>query len=550
MLTTLSIKNYALIEDVKVDFANGLTTITGETGAGKSILLGALSLLLGKRAEMSSVKDAAKKCVIEGEFLITDYGFAEIFAQLAFDYEDHTIIRREILPSGKSRAFVNDSPVNLSQLQQLGERLVDIHSQHETRSLLSEVNQLEVVDAVSGNESLLHEYRESLKAYRKLQAELAQLITEKETANKELDYHTFLYNELEEAKLGSIDQDELEETYEKLNNAETIQEGLAAALRVLADEPIGSIETAKEARLQFNKLKGFSSEYESLWERLNSVIIELEDISDSITNEADAIEADPSQLFQTQERLQTLYKLQQKHSAATVDELLAIEADLALKIETTSNLEQQIELLRASIESAKESLKTISEKIRKKRKEVLPQLREKLEFLLRDLGLPNANFQFNLVPVSEFKETGADSLQWLFSANKGVAPSAIQKVASGGELSRIMLSIKAVLAQHKKLPTLIFDEIDTGVSGEIAQQMASIMEQMSKGMQVFSITHLPQIAAKGNQQIKVYKEDVNDITVTQLKQLSEDERIVEIAQMIGGHTLTDSALAHARQLRN
>ncbi len=550
MLTQLSIKNYALIDDIKVAFSSGLTTITGETGAGKSILLGALSLLLGKRADISSVKNPTKKCIIEGDFMIAVYKLQELFETLDLDYEDHTIIRREILPTGKSRAFVNDTPVTLQQLQQLGERLVDIHSQHETRSLLSEKNQLEVLDAIAGNDMLLQHYAEGLQDFKKLQSELRNLIAEKETSAKELDYHTFLYTELQEANLSKVDQLSLEEAYEKLNNAETIQEGLASVLKLFSEEQIGTLETAKEARLQLGKIKSFSSAYEGLWERLNSVLIELEDLEEEVGRQAEDLEADPSALFQLQATLQNLYKLQQKHTVATVEELVAIENDLAFKIEATANVDSRIAMLEASVKTAKDSLLEISEKLHESRLKVIPSLKAQLETLLKKLGLPNAQFQFKMTKISEFKEQGTDTLELLFTANKGAQFGVLKKVASGGELSRIMLSIKAVLASYKNLPTLIFDEIDTGVSGEIAQQMATIMEQMSKTMQVCSITHLPQIAAKGNQQIKVYKEDINNVTTTQLKQLTNEERIVEIAQMIGGHTLTDSALAHAKQLRN
>ncbi len=550
MLTQLSIKNYALIDDIKVAFSKGLTTITGETGAGKSILLGALSLLLGKRADISSVKNPAKKCVIEGDFEVAIYKLNALFETLDLDYEDHTIIRREILPSGKSRAFVNDTPVTLQQLQQLGERLVDIHSQHETRSLLTEKNQLEVIDAVAGNEHLLQQYTEGLQDYKKLQTELRTLIGEKETSAKELDYHSFLYTELQEAALSTIDQVALEEEYEKLNNAETIQEGLASVLKLFSEEQIGILETAKEARLHLGKIKTFSSGYEALWERLNSVLIELEDLEEEVATQAEQLEADPSSLFEIQAKLQLLYKLQQKHTVASVEELVAIEKDLAQKIDETANVDTRIAMLEASVTTAKNSLLEVSDTLHATRLKVIPGLKSQLESLLKKLGLPNAQFQFVLHKISEFKEQGADSLELLFTANKGTQFGALKKVASGGELSRIMLSIKAVLASYKNLPTLIFDEIDTGVSGEIAQQMATIMEQMSSTMQVCSITHLPQIAAKGNQQLKVYKEDINNVTTTQLKQLTEEERIVEIAQMIGGHTLTDSALAHAKQLRN
>lgn len=550
MLTSLSIRNYALIDDIKVSFKEGLTTITGETGAGKSILLGALSLVLGKRADVTAVKDASKKCIIEGEFFIQSYKLQSLFEAEDLDYEHQTIIRREILPSGKSRAFVNDTPVNLQQLQALGEYLVDIHNQHETRSFLHEPQQLEVIDAVAGNSKLLHTYTENLHHYKQLQQQLQTLISEKETANKELDYHSFLYNELHEANLKGVDQQALEETFEQLNNTETIQEGLAAVHTFFSEEGVGSLETAKEARLALGKLKGFSSKYQAYWDRLNSVIIELEDLNEDIAHTAEQLEANPQQLLQVQEQLQTLYKLQQKHAVSTVDELLSIENELASKIETTHDLDNRIAMLEASVTTAKTTVIQISEKIRAQRIQVLPELKRTLETLLNDVGLPNAQFQFEIHPIAEFKENGSDRLLILFTANKGAKPGELKKVASGGELSRIMLAIRAILANHKNLPTLIFDEIDTGVSGAIAQKMGEIMEAMGHRMQVFSITHLPQIAAKGNQHVKVYKKDIENVTTTQLKELTEAERIVEIAQMIGGNTLTDSALEHAKQLRN
>ena len=550
MLTSLSIKNYALIEDVKVAFQQGLTTITGETGAGKSILLGALSLILGKRADSSSVKNPDKKCIVEAEFLVAQYKLQPLFKEQDLDYEDHTIIRRELLPSGKSRAFVNDTPVTLQQLQQLGDRLVDIHSQHETRSLLSEKNQLEVLDAVAGNDMVLKQYKEGLQEYRKLQKEVQDLVAEKETAAKELDYHTFLYNELQEASLSNIHQQEIEEEYEKLSNAETIQEALATVLNLFSEEQAGTLETAKEARAQLAKLKTFSSEYENFWQRLQSVIIELDDLEQEINTATETLEASPEQLLQLQSTLQNLYKLQQKHNVASVEELLEIQEELATKLDTTATLDDRIAMLQKSEISAKEHIEEVAQKLHEARKKVVPKIKKEIGQLLNKLGLPHAQIQFTLEEVPELREHGKDALELLFTANKGTGLGNLKKTASGGELSRIMLSIKAVLANHKNLPTLIFDEIDTGVSGEIAQQMANIMEAMSKHMQVFSITHLPQIAAKGDQQIKVYKENTGGTTTTELKTLTEEERIVEIAQIIGGNTLTESAMAHARQLRN
>jgi len=550
VITTLAIKNYALIEDIRVDFNSGLTIITGETGAGKSILLGALALVLGKRADISSVKDASKKCVIEAEFSIKNYNLQTVFEENDLDYETNTIIRREILPGGKSRAFVNDTPVALTQLQSLGVHLVDIHSQHETLELSSESFQMEVIDTLANNKELLQQYTSQLQKFTQASATLSNLNNSKTEASKELEYNTFLYNELIEVGLKEINQQELEETYETLNNTEEIQELLSKTLQLFSKEQIGTLETAKEIRLILAKLKNFSTEFSEYWERLNSVVIEMEDLFESMESSATAIEADPEKLFEINQKLQALYKLQQKHSVATVEELLQIQNDLEEKIDNTANLEERILQLEKEVVLLKEANLKIAQEIHENRKKIIPSLKEQLETILKELGLSNAQFKFQLEASKDFRKNGTDSLELLFTANKGLAFGPLKKIASGGELSRIMLAVKAVLAKYKKLPTIIFDEIDTGVSGEIAAKMANIMNEMSVNTQMFSITHLPQIAAKGEHHLKVYKEDVENVTVTRLKNLTEEERIMEIAQMIGGKTVTNSAVVHAKELLN
>jgi DNA repair protein RecN (Recombination protein N) len=550
VITTLAIKNYALIEDIRVDLQKELTIITGETGAGKSILLGALALLLGKRADSTSVKNPDKKCVIEGEFSLSGYDLHPVFIQNELDYDDHTIIRREILTGGKSRAFVNDTPVSLTQLQILGQHLVDVHSQHETLSLVSENFQIEVIDSLAANGPHLEIYSKQLEDFRIISEEISELKNNQESASKELDYNTFLYNELNEAGLKGLDQESLEETFETLNNTETIQESLSRIIQLLSEEQIGALETVKEGRISLGKLRGFSSRYEEFWNRLNSAVIELEDIFESIEEFASKVEADPAKLFEVNEKLQTIYKLQQKHSVNTVGELLAIQEDLALKIDTTLHLDERISNLEKKQQLIKEQALSTAKVLNKNRMQAIPKLKEKLEAYLLELGLPNARFRFDLQSSENFRKNGTDSLDLMFTANKGLAFGSLKKVASGGEMSRIMLAVKAVLAQYKQLPTLIFDEIDTGVSGEIANKMARIMGDMSKNMQLLCITHLPQIAAKGVHHIKVYKEDINEVTQTRLKNLSEEERIVEIAQMIGGNNFTDVAIANAKEMLN
>lgn len=550
MITTLAIHNYALIEDIRVDLQEGFTIITGETGAGKSIILGALALLLGKRAELASVKDASKKCVIEGEFAIGAHQLESVFKANDLDYDAHTIIRREILPGGKSRAFVNDTPVNLNQLQALGPYLVDVHSQNETLALSQEGFQMEVIDALAGNSELLREYITRLDRFKTIVDELELVLQKKNEASKELDYNTFLYNELQEASLEKIDQTALEESYELLNHAEEISEGIQQITQLFTEEPIGTLETAKEARIVLGRLRNFSVAYDSLWERVNSVIIELEDITEALDSEGERVDADPQQLLEVNEKLQTLYKLQKKHNVASVEELVAIETELAAKIDVTGTVDQRIAELEKQREEQRLQVLTVSEELHQKRVQAIPKLKEKLEDYLSELGLPNARFSFDLLASKTFRINGTDTLTLLFTANKGTAMGPLKKIASGGEMSRIMLAVKAVLAQYRKLPALVFDEIDTGVSGEIAHKMATIMRNMSRSMQIISITHLPQIAAKGTHHIKVYKEDEKDVTVTRLKALNEEERIVEIAQMIGGSQLTDASIAHAKELLN
>tara|TARA_R110000787_G_scaffold286385_1_gene404556 strand:+ start:30979 stop:32631 length:1653 start_codon:yes stop_codon:yes gene_type:complete len=550
LLSKLSIKNFALIDDVCVEFTSGLTSITGETGAGKSIILGALSLVLGKRADLNSIRNNALKCIIEAEFILEKSRFLILFNDFELDFDTHTIIRRELLPSGKSRAFVNDTPVTLSQLQSISSHLVDIHSQHETLSLFSETYQLEILDVLAGNLVLLETYSEKLKDYKEVSETISALVYKKESASKELDYNTFLYDELVEANLKNANQDLLEETYSKLNNTEAIQETLTAVNGLLNEEQYGALNILKETRNLLVKLNAVSSDFGNLYERLNSVIIEMDDVSEEIVNLSSSIEADPSLLNEINEKLQTIYKLQQKHTVATITELVEIQETLEEKIEITNNLDGEIEKLEIFQENLNKSVKDLANKIHKKRLSVIPTLKNKLTNILNDLGMPNAAFKFELSPTTIFKKNGTDSLLLLFTANKGHNFGPLNKVASGGELSRIMLSIKAVIAQYKKLPTAIFDEIDSGISGEIAYKMAEILKEMSLTMQMFAITHLPQLAAVGNQHMKIFKEDVNHITETKLKTLTKEERITEIAEMIGGKNKSISAINQAKELLN
>ncbi|MGK0253579.1 MAG: DNA repair protein RecN (Recombination protein N) [Mariniflexile sp.] len=550
MLTSLSIKNYALIDTLQVDFNDGFSIITGETGAGKSILLGGLSLILGKRADLSSLKNTEEKCIIEAVFNISNYKLESLFKAENFDYEAQTIIRREILPSGKSRAFVNDSPVNLNSLQLLGERLIDIHSQHETLQLTSNEFQFQIIDALANNEVTLQTYKIELKFYKKLKKELRELLDFQTEAIKEHDYNSFLLHELVEANLVDGELELLEEEYETLNNIEDIKEKLSESYLLLNEEQIGILATMTSLKNTLQKLSNYSSKYEDLYNRVNSTLIEMDDVYAEVDVLQDNLEAEPNRLEVVDSKLRVLHNLMQKHAASGITELIEIKNQLEEKVSFTENLDDSIQKKQLEIESKEAELNIISEGIHNKRTKVIPQLKEQLEIILASLGMPNALFKIEVIYGNEFFTNGKDDLVFLFSANKGGNFNDLKKAASGGELSRIMLAIKSVLSKYIQLPTIMFDEIDTGVSGEISNKMGDIMLQMSKTMQVFSITHLPQIAAKGHSHFKVFKEDVNDVTQTNLIKLNHDERIVEIAQMLGGLEMSSSAIAHAKELLN
>lgn len=550
MLQTLYIKNFALIEHLHIDFSNRLSIITGETGAGKSILLGALGLVLGRRADLTSLKDKEQKCIVEAHFKINDYPLKDFFTENDLDYEDVAIIRREILPSGKSRAFINDSPVNLQELQELGDFLIDIHSQQQTRELSDEQYQLQILDAVAGNAENIAVYKKQLSGYKQLLAELKKLQTQKDTLAKEQDYNTFLLNELLTANLKEGEQEEMEQELEKLGNVEMIKEALAKALALANEEQIGVVQNLKEIRTSLQKISGLSPEYAQLLERLSSLLIEFDDINSEIEANVESLSDDPERLRYINQKLQLIYTLQKKHQVGTVAELLAIQNDLDNKVVMADEMDGDIEKLQQEAETAKIAIDATALQISNKRKDAVPVLTDKITAILAQLGMPNARFKFEINHADAYHSTGKDEVQLLFSANKGTDFGLLKKVASGGEMSRIMLAVKATLAEYSKLPTIIFDEIDTGVSGEVANKMGDIMKAMSRNMQVFAITHLPQIASKGDWHYKVFKTTQGDTTVSELKQLDAEERVREIAEMLSGKDITDSALNHARALLN
>ena len=550
MLIHLSIKNFALIEQLDMHFSNKMSIITGETGAGKSILLGALGLVLGKRADLTSLKDKEQKCVIEAQFQIDNYNLQSFFSDNDLDYEPVTIIRREILPSGKSRAFVNDSPVNLNELQELGEFLIDIHSQHQTRELSEEEYQIRILDAIAGNSQSLAAYQNRLSEYKRAKSQLKKLISDKESLSKEQDYNTFLLEELLAANLKAGEQSELEAVFEKLNNVEFIKEVLDKSLALANEEQIGIIQNIKEVKTALQKIAGLSPEFNELNERVSSVLIEFDDIVNELFNQSEKLVNDPEQLELVNQKLQTIYSLQKKHQVGSVEELLEIQHDLDNKVVLADDLETTIQKLETEVQEITLDLEQMANTISVSRTKAVPILTDKITSVLSQLGMPNARFQFDIRPTETFNAFGKDEIQLLFSANKGTDFGLLKKIASGGELSRIMLAVKAILADYSKLPTIIFDEIDTGVSGEIAHKMGDIMKGMSSEMQVFAITHLPQIAAKGQQHYKVFKSIQGESTISELKLLSAEERIVEIAEMLSGKDITDSALNHAKALLN
>ena len=550
MITTLSIKNYALIEKLSIDFSKGFSIITGETGAGKSIILGALGLVLGKRADLTSLKNKDEKCVIEAHFEIAKYNLQSFFELNDLDFENETIIRREILPSGKSRAFINDSPVNLPVLQELSLFLIDIHSQHQTQELSEEKVQFEIIDAIANNQLSILEYQSFLKTFKSDKSKLNSLLKKQIDFAKEQEYNAFLLEELLLAQLKSGEQETLEKDFEKLNNVEIIKESVDKSLAIANEEQIGVLDHLKEIKVSLQKIALFSPEYSLLLERITSLTIEFDDISEELNRCSEKLINDPEQLELINQKLQLIYNLQKKHQVSSVEELIVIQTNLENSVLELGNLEHDITVLKDSIIQKTMALDALADGIHKRRIEAIPILTQKLTTILETLGMPNVRFKMDINSSLNYFENGKDELQFLFSANKGTDFGLLKKVASGGEMSRIMLAVKAILAQYSKLPTLIFDEIDTGVSGEIANKMGEIMKQMSQDMQIFAITHLPQIASKGTAHFKVSKSIVGEDTQSELKLLSDEERVIEIAQMLSGNIITDSALNHAKALLN
>ena len=534
MLKSLSIKNFALIKDLQVDFMNQWSIITGETGAGKSILLGGLSLVLGKRADATLVYDKNKKCVIEAAFNIGNYNLNDFFAQHDLDYDEHTYIRRELLPHGKSRAFVNDTPVNLTVLNSLAVQLIDIHSQHETLQLADSSYQFQVIDAFAGHQEVIDKYKIEFEKYHALRAELKETIDQRAKARSEYDYHLFLLNELEGAALKDGEQDQLEAELEVLTHAEEIKELMVEIIGLANNESYGIIHQLNQVSQNLAKIKGYAETYKKLDERTESILIEFKDIIDDLERENEQLLHDPAQLQKVDERLNLIHDLQKKHVVGSVAELVQLIEHYKQKIEVVELADDRIGEQQELIAKTESRLTKLAQQIHANRKKIIPQLIKELENLLGQLEMKQTKFRIKLIKNDSFFKNGYDQLRFFISSDKGKTFESLSKIASGGEMSRIMLAVKSILSKYSNLPVIVFDEIDTGVSGEVSNSIAETMLEMSRHMQVITITHLPQVAAKGHHHYKVYKKETDEGVSSNIKLLEQDERLVELAEMLGG----------------
>ena len=550
MLTKIFIKNFTLIDKVELDLLSGFTTVTGDTGSGKSILLNALSLVIGKRGSQSLLKNPDIKCVIEAEFNLSNFNIKKFFDNNNLDYFNQTIIRREILPNGKSRSFVNDTPVNLDVLKKIGESLIDIHTQHQ--SLFNSNNSFffNLIDSLAEQQKIVINFNYELNKYKELQIQLEKLKRLNTSLNNDSDYFSFLFNELEDANLVPGEQDDLESKLKLYKNSEQIKSYNSQIEHILYSSDGSLEEKVFSLNSILNDLSKITNQYDPLKNRLNSILIELNDIQSDLNNSNFDFSDNSFEIKNIEDRINLIYSLQKKHNLSSVEDLIEKKKKLKNKLDDSSNLEADIKDFELQIETKKSFLEELSKKISISRKKILPHLKSDLESLLGNLGMKNSSFNFILSKSKEFNRFGFDDIEVLFSANKGITHSPLFKVASGGELSRILLSIKYIMSKNLSLPTMIFDEIDTGVSGEMSNAMANMMLKMSDKMQIVAITHLPQVAAKGTQQLKVYKTNYLNTTNTDVKLLSSGERVDEIAKMLSGDEISDSALNHAKELLN
>jgi DNA repair protein RecN (Recombination protein N) len=548
MLRNLHIQNYALIDELDIEFRNGLNIITGETGAGKSILLGALALILGQRADASVLKDKSKNCIVEGLFEVSGYNLEPFFRENDLDYYPNTIIRRQINESGKSRAFVNEVPVNLNVLKELGDSLIDVHSQHQNLLLSSNAFQTSAIDAFAKTQTDLEAYRVTYSRYRKLQEELAELENKAKASLANLDYLQHQFKQLDEAKLKVDEQPDLEQLQQQLSNAEDIKTGLQLATEMLDSNEQSVIPVLKNAQSSIQRIAHFLPEAKNLTNRIESCRTELRDIQEEMAKLNDKVQLDPEQLSIVNARLDLLFTLQQKHRVASANDLIAIRDSLKLEVDQITGYDTYIESKKAELNSSLKTLTTQAATISKKRRDSISKFENNIVSTLKLLGMPFVDFIVKIDETSDFNAQGKDSINFMFTANKQVAPQELSKIASGGEISRLMLSLKSLMISNTGLPTIIFDEIDTGVSGEVADKVGNIINTMGKGMQVINITHLPQIACKGHTHFMVYKDNLTETSKTRIKLLDSEERIIEIAKMLSGESLSEAAITNAKHL--
>jgi DNA repair protein RecN (Recombination protein N) len=548
MLVKLYVQNYALIKDLDVELEDGLTIITGETGSGKSILLGALSLILGSRADSSVLLEKNEKCVVEGTFRIGDYDLSEFFTANELDYEPVTTMRREINPAGKSRAFINDTPVTINLLKELGDRLIDIHSQHQTLMLHDNSFQLNVIDSFAGTSKLKDEYKLVYNKYRSLSKEFNELKEKADRNKADLEYFQFQLTQLEEAKLREGEQEELEKEQELLSHAEEIKIGLSNASSLLSSDNASVLLLLREAKSALFKIAEFLPNGDEILRRSESSFIELNDLAGEIEKMMATIDADPHRLALVNDRLDSLYSLIQKHRVKGLNELIVKKEDIRKQVKSIETSDERMAEVEAALKKETAALKSLADGISIKRNNILGDVEKKISDLLKQLGMPNARFRVSMTKLQDFTATGTDHADFLFSANKQVEPENLAKIASGGELSRVMLSLKSLLTKNNNLPTIIFDEIDSGVSGEVADKVGQILAGMGKYMQVVNITHLPQVASRGTKHYHVYKDDSGDSTITRVKLLTHEERVTEVAKLLSGSEITDTAIRNAKEL--
>ncbi|MCA4777462.1 DNA repair protein RecN [Empedobacter stercoris] len=550
MLRTLRVNNFAIIDQLEIDFHQGMTTITGETGAGKSILLGALKLVLGERADLKALKNADEKCIIEAIFNIKDLELNDFFEEYDLDYEDESILRRELLPSGKSRAFINDTPVKVSILQELSELLIDIHSQFNTPKIFEADFQLSMLDIYGENKELLKEYKKVFNQYISTKKKIKDAQNSLENQSQDLEYKLHLWEELNNASLKHDELEHLEFEIKSLTNVEEIISTLNETYQFLEHPEMGIISQLNEASNKLNKISDYNSQYNSIYERLISSKIELQDISGEMSHLIESTEINPERLQEITDRYDLIHKLLRKHNVITIEELIIKRDELESQTSGFDNLSDLIIHLTKELNAISEKLDKQALKIRKNRFSSIEIIRKNILNTLSQLGMENSQLTIQLKETLDFTATGKDEVLFLFSANKGMEPRIFEKSVSGGERSRLMLAIKKLLATHQHLPTLILDEIDTGISGKVANETGKVMQSMADNMQLLVITHLPQVASKGNYQLKVYKEVVEETTQTNVIELSQQQRLEEIAQMISGSELTEAAINQAKELMN